>query len=116
MVKLLKLSKHHLHDRKPNTMNAQESTYIHNGEPSHGEYKFFNFEMGERGTIEEGLHKLKVRALNIDQALKYLKRWCDDMCETKGRTLKAIVHDCNEPGRIDFEFCGRTITFYQLED
>lgn len=74
----------------------------------------FRFSIGERGTPEEGLHTVTVRAEGYNDCWRKLKRYFDDMYETKGRELKAIIHHTDGSNRTDFEFCGRTITIYEI--
>lgn len=79
-------------------------------------YKF-RFSLGLKGTIEENSHQITVLADSYKDCWKKVRRYLDDEYETKGRELKAIVRHAKlgEDDRIDFEFCGRTITLYQLD-
>lgn len=76
----------------------------------------FKFSIGLKGTIEQDSHTITVLAYSYAQCWKKIKRYLDDEYETKGRELKAIVHHTTpeDHNRTDFEFCGRTITLYQI--
>ncbi len=74
----------------------------------------FMFIAGKKGTLEHDEDRpIYVKANSYKECWKKLHRYFDDMYEMKGRELKAIVH--LKSGRTDFEFCGRTITVYEIQ-
>ncbi len=67
----------------------------------------YRFEIPETGQT------ISVKADSLKDCHKKLKRYFDDMFETKGRELKAIVYRDN---LTVFEFCGRDITIKEVKE